>query len=158
MRYGSLLALGLSLCLVGCGEEEKVVEDDAPVTRLIELVEHADNETVADTGMANDSVGDIFVFSNPVFDKTNTMQVGTDQGYCIRIKVGEAWECEWTVFLTEGQITVTGPFFDKKESTLAVVGGTGAFKNASGEMKLGFRMAPDPEVEYDFIYNLILED
>jgi allene oxide cyclase len=160
MRHALPLALGFSFLLAGCAEDEKAAApaNNEPVTRLIELVEHADAEIITDVGMMGDSVGDIFTFSNPVFDKTNTTQVGTDQGYCIRIKAGEAWECEWTVFLMEGQITVTGPFYDAKESTLSVTGGTGEFKNASGEMKLGFRTPPPPEIEYDFIYNLILED
>jgi len=157
MRHGLLLALGLSLFLVGCADEETNQVDDPPVTRLIELVEHADNETVTDTGMMGDSVGDILTFANPVFDKANATKVGTDQGYCIRVAAGEAWECEWTVFLADGQINVSGPFFDTKESSLSVTGGTGAFKNATGEMALGFRDVPAPKVEYDFVYNLTLE-
>lgn len=154
MRHGLLLALGVSLFLVGCAEEEV---DDPPVTRLIELVERADNETVTDNGMVGDSVGDILTFANEVYDKTNTTKMGTDQGYCIRVAVGAAWECEWTVFLADGQINVAGPFFDAKESFAAVTGGTGAFKNATGEMALGFRDVPPPKVEYDFVYNLTLE-
>jgi len=156
MRYGWVLALGLSSFLVGCSEEQAV--DEPPVTKTVELVEHADNETVTDTGAVGDSVGDILTFANPVFDKANATKVGTDQGYCMRITVGEAWECEWTVFLAEGQINVSGPFFDTKESTLSVTGGTGAYKNATGEMKLGFRTPPPPKVEYDFTYNLVLEE
>lgn len=153
MRHAALLALGLSFVLVGCADE-----DDAPVTKIVEVVEHADNETITDTGAVGDSVGDIFTFANPVYDKANTTKVGTDQGYCIRIAAGEAWECEWTVFLAEGQISVSGPVFDAKESTLAVIGGTGAYKNASGEMALGFRMTPPPKIEYDFTYNLVLDE
>ena len=155
MRHTALLALGLSFCLVGCADE---TEDEAPVTKVIELVEHADNETVTDTGAVGDSVGDILTFANPVFDKANTTKVGTDQGYCVRIAVPESWECEWTVFLADGQINVSGPFFDAKESSLSVTGGTGAYKNASGVMDLGFRQTPPPKIEYDFTYNLILEE
>lgn len=155
MRHIALFALGLSFVLVGCGEEQK---DEAPVTKVIELVEHADNETVTDTGAMGDSVGDILTFANPVFDKANTNKVGTDQGYCVRITVPEAWECEWTVFLADGQINVSGPFFDAKESTLSVTGGTGAYKNATGTMDLGFRQTPPPKIEYDFTYNLTLEE
>lgn len=157
MRREIWLALGLSLFLVGCGDAETQAVDDPPVTRTIELVEHADNETVTDTGMMGDSVGDILTFANPVFDKANATKVGTDQGYCIRVAAGESWECEWTVFLADGQISVTGPFFDTKESTLTVTGGTGAYKNATGEMALGFRDVAPPKVEYDFVYNLTLE-
>lgn len=156
MRYGWLFALGLSAFVMGCAEEPDA--DPAPVTQTIKVVEHADNETVTDTGMVGDSVGDILTFANPVFDEANATKVGTDQGYCVRVAAGEGWECEWTVFLAEGQISVAGPFFDTKESTLAITGGTGAFKNASGEMALGFRQTPPPKVEFNFTYNLVLQD
>lgn len=157
MRFATLLALGLSVCLVGCADDEDEA-DPAPVTKTIELVEHAENETVTDTGMMGDSVGDILTFANPVYDKTNTTKLGTDQGYCVRVIAGESWECEWTVFLADGQINVAGPFFDAKESTAAVLGGTGAYKNATGEMNLGFRQTTPPTVEYDFVYNLVLQE
>jgi allene oxide cyclase len=156
MRHGWVLALGLSLCLVGCADDE--VADTPPVTRVIELVERADNETVTDTGVVGDSVGDILTFANPLFDKANATKVGDDQGYCVRVVVGEAFECEWTAFLADGQITVSGPFYDAKESSLSIIGGTGAFKNASGEMALGFRQTPAPKIEYDFVYNVVLHD
>jgi hypothetical protein len=39
-------------------------------------------------------------------------------------------------FLEGGSVTVEGPFFDVGPSTLAITGGTGSFKNASGTMKL----------------------
>lgn len=154
---GLTLGLGLSVALVGCGEDEENT-DPGPVLLTVHVVEHADVEVVTDVGAMGDSVGDLLTFTNPVFDSTNKTQVGTDQGYCVRVEAGKSWECEWTLFLTgRGQISVTGPFFDTTESTLTVTGGTGEFKNARGEMKLGFRPdVPAPKVEYDFIYDLII--
>ncbi|MDI1482760.1 dirigent protein [Polyangium sp. y55x31] len=146
-----------SAALVGCGDESNGQPAPDYVTRTIELVEHADNETVTHTDAAMmDSVGDILTFANPVFDKANANQVGTDQGYCLRTEVGKSWECEWTVFLADGQISVAGPFFDTEESELAITGGTGAYEQASGEMHLGFRDVPAPKVEYDFVYHVIV--
>ena len=52
-------------------------------------------------------------------------KVGTDQGYCLRVVAGASYECTWTTFLPGGQIVVAGPFYDAKDSTLAITGGTG---------------------------------
>jgi len=146
-----------SVALVGCGDESNGEPAPDFIRETIALVEHVENETVTHTDVAMmDSVGDILTFANPVFDKANTNQVGTDQGYCIRTEVGKSWECAWTVFLSDGQISVAGPFFDTKESTLAITGGTDAYERASGEMNLGFRDTPMGTVEYDFVYDVIL--
>jgi allene oxide cyclase len=153
----------ISAFLAGCGGDEmtSTTGAPAPVERTIELVEHADNETVthteADPSMMMDTVGDILTFANPVFDAANATQVGTDQGYCIRTEVGNSWECEWTVFLADGQISVAGPFFDTKESELAITGGTGTYETARGEMHLGFRDVPLPKIEYDFVYHVTID-
>jgi Allene oxide cyclase barrel like domain len=54
--------------------------------------------------------------------------------------------------LNDGQITVEGPFYDAKDSVLAVTGGTGAYAGARGEMKLHARDAQGSA--YDFVYSL----
>ena len=64
------------------------------------------------------------------------------------------WECFWTVFLADGQITVEGPYYDNgNDSTLAITGGTGAYSNAQGQMLLHATGNPVGS-EYDFIYHL----
>lgn len=118
----------------------------------IQVVEHADTDAVTDIGPTDDSVGDVLTFANTVFDKTNTTQVGTDNGYCLRTVVGQAWECSWTMTLADGQLSVEGPFYDTKDSVLAIIGGTGAYKDARGQMKLHARNAEG--TEYDFIYEV----
>ena len=65
----------------------------------------------------------------------------TTKGYCVRLTVGKAFECHWSLLLADGQITVDGPFLDAGDSTLAVTGGTGAYSGASGEMALHARDA-----------------
>jgi hypothetical protein len=138
-----LLAAGL---FVGCG--------DGSDTTTIKLVEHAETDTVRHIGPAKeeDSAGDVLTFANPVFNAENTKQVGTDNGQCLRTAPGKAWECIWTVTLDEGQITVEGPFYDGKDSVLAITGGTDEYKDASGQMKLHARN-PE-ETEYDFTYEV----
>jgi allene oxide cyclase len=116
------------------------------------VVEHADTDTVADTGPSGDSLGDLLAFGNPVFDAANRVQVGTDQGSCVRTKVGAAYECSWTTTLKNGSLVVQGPFFDHGDSTLAITGGTGIWKSARGEMKLHARNAAG--TAYDFTFSV----
>jgi allene oxide cyclase len=108
--------------------------DDDAVT--VTVIEHAENDTTTDTGAQGDSTGDIFTFANKVYDAADRTEVGTDQGFCIRITPGTSYECTWTTLLEDGHISVTGPFYDARESTLAITGGTGRYKDASGSMLL----------------------
>ncbi len=124
----------------------------ASAGEVISVVEHADTDAVTDTGAKGDSAGDVLTFANPVFDKANKAQVGTDQGYCVRTVVGKAWECNWTMSLKDGQITVEGPFLDTGDSVLAITGGTGKYTGARGQMKLHARDAKG--TAYDFAYEL----
>jgi hypothetical protein len=120
----------------------------------IKLIEHAETDTVRHIGPAKeeDSAGDVLTFANPVFDSANKTQVGTDNGQCVRTAVGKAWECIWTVSLAGGQMTVEGPFYDGKDSDLAITGGTGEYDDVSGQMTLHARN-PE-ETEYDFTYEV----
>jgi allene oxide cyclase len=104
--------------------------------RVLTVIEHATTDATTDTGPQGDSAGDILTFANEVFDRGDARVVGTDQGYCVRIVVGTSYECNWTTILAGGQITVEGPFLDAGDSTLAVTGGTGRYRNARGFMTL----------------------
>ena len=104
-------------------------------------------------GTAGDDVGNILTFGNEVFNSADTQQVGTDQGSCVRIVVGESWECSWTTFLPKGQITVQGPFSDTGDSVLAITGGTGAYRNVRGEMELKYHNPAG--TKFDFVFHVI---
>ena len=93
----------------------------------------------------------LLTFANEIFDGANIHKVGTDQGYCVRTEVGKSWECNYTTFLADGQITVEGPFFDAGDSTFAITGGTRAYRNARGSLELKVRSA----TEFDFIFSVI---
>src|SRR5262245_3019151 len=120
--------------------------------RTITVVERATTDAVTN-GTSGDDVGNILTFANDVFNASNSRKVGTDQGSCIRMVVGESWECNWTTFLPAGQITVEGPFYDTADSVLAITGGTGRYRNARGEMELNFRNPAG--TEFDFVFHLI---
>ena len=119
----------------------------------IVVVERPVGETTVDLGAKGDSVGDLLVFANKIYDAANKTQLGTDNGYCVRTVVGKSWECFWTLVLKAGQITVEGPFMDSGDSLLAVTGGTGKYAGARGSMKLHPR-DPTP-TGYDCTYDLL---
>ena len=121
-------------------------------TTTVHVIEHATTDLTIDTGPTGDSSGDLLTFANDVFDETNTDKVGRDQGDCTRINVTDgSWECRWITFLKGGAITVEGPFFDAKDSVLAITGGRGTYKDARGSMEL--KALPDLS-GYDFIFHL----
>ena len=120
--------------------------------RTITVVEHADTDAVTN-GTAGDDVGNILTFGNEVFNSADTQQVGTDQGSCVRIVVGESWECSWTTSLPKGQITVEGPFYDTSDSVLSITGGTGAYRNVRGEMELKYHNPAG--TKFDFVFHVI---
>jgi allene oxide cyclase len=119
----------------------------------IVVVERPVGETTVDLGAKGDSVGDLLVFANKVYDSANKTQVGSDQGYCVRTVVGKSWECFWTLILKAGQITVEGPFMDSGDSLMVVTGGSGKYAGAKGSMKLHPRDATP--TGYDFTYDLL---
>jgi allene oxide cyclase len=120
--------------------------------KTVHVIEHAVTDTVVHSGGKGDKNGNTLTFHNKVFDTSDKKQVGTDQGFCMRISPADgSWECFWTTFLKHGQITVEGPFYDTKNSVLAVTGGTGAYRDARGEMNLNSRNGGK---EFDFIFHL----
>jgi hypothetical protein len=119
--------------------------------KSITVVEHANTDTeipVAKGG--KDEKGDPLTFINPVFNAHDSTRVGHDEGFCTRLDPHKGvWECLWTTFLAGGQITVQGPFYDTRNSTLSITGGTGAYRDVRGQMKLH---ALDGGKKYDFTF------
>jgi allene oxide cyclase len=118
----------------------------------VTVVERAVSDTVVDLGPKGDSVGDLLTFANPVYDRTNSRQVGRDQGSCIRTVAGKAWQCSYTTRLRAGSLVVEGPFYDARDSVLAITGGTGAYARARGAMHLHTRNAKG--TLFTFRYNI----
>jgi hypothetical protein len=119
----------------------------------LKFVERALTDTTLDLGVKGDSVGDLLTWSNPIFDAANKVQVGSDQGYCVRVVVGKSWECNWTTITKAGQISVEGPFSDEGDSVFTVTGGTGKYAGAKGSLKLHARDAKASS--YDFTFDLL---
>jgi len=137
--------------VVAVGAAEASTPTAAVPGRHITVVEHAVSDTVVDTGPKGDSRGDLLAFANPVFNRGGTTRVGHDNGSCIRTVVGKAWECSWTTQLAKGSLVVEGPFYDNRDSTLAITGGTGAYSQARGVMHLHARNAQGTAYTFGFI-------
>jgi allene oxide cyclase len=118
----------------------------------IKVVEHATTDAVTNGSKTKDKAGNILTFANKVYNAADKKKVGSDQGSCTRIVVGKSWECMWTTFLKKGQITVEGPFYDTSNSVLAITGGTGAYKDARGQMKLKYHNKAG--TKFDFVFQL----
>ena len=146
LAAGMIAGVAIQAVAVG-GATAKIHQ---PVT--VHVIEHARSDTVIDTGKTGDTSGDLLTFHNPVFDAANAKQVGRDQGQCTRIVAGSSWECTWTTFLPGGHITVEGPFFDTRDSVVAVTGGTGVYRNARGAMLLKSRAGG---TQFDFVFQLV---
>ena len=140
---GLVAAVGLTIAVVTGGAST------AP-GQTIHVIEHANTDATADVDPPGDSAGDVLTFHNPVFNAADSKRMGRDQGYCIRIKAPGSYECNWTTFLEDGHITVEGPFFDTRNSVLAITGGTRAYRDARGAMELKSRAGG---TKFDFIFH-----
>ena len=125
--------------------------------RHVDVVERAETDAFAvKGGSAAENTGDVLTFTNPIYNAANTVKVGTDQGYCVRLMAAKTMECHWTLTLAKGQIMVDGPVVDgdnPADTVLAITGGTGAYNGARGEMVIHAR---DPKATaYDFHYKLM---
>jgi allene oxide cyclase len=121
-------------------------------TQLV-VIEHAENETVVDLAAEGDSVGDTLVFSNELYDDRNSSLIGRSEGSCVRTVVGQSWECTFTISMEQGSLVVVGPFYDDGKGSFAIVGGTGEYADATGQMSLeasATSTTEHPEWEFTF--------
>jgi hypothetical protein len=118
----------------------------------VHVVERATTDAITNGNAKVDKLGNVLTFANKVYDAGNEKPVGSDEGYCLRVVVGKAWECSWTTFLDSGSLTVQGKFSDTGDTTLAITGGTGAFAAARGTMDLKYHNKKG--TAFDFIFHV----
>jgi allene oxide cyclase len=146
-----VLVLALAIAAPGSQRSKAANEPGEHDSATITVIEHATTDATTDTGAAGDSAGDILTFANNVFDAADDHKVGTDQGYCIRVVAGTSYECNYTTFLPDGQIVVEGPVYDAKDSTLAITGGTGRYRDADGTLDL---RALKGGAKFEFVFHI----
>jgi allene oxide cyclase len=127
----------------GAGMASIVASSSATAATTLTVTEHAVTDHFTDLGKTDVSPGDLLTFHNPIYDSTDTTQVGTDQGSCIRItkfkeNLTGSWECQWTTLVNDGadSITVEAQYYDTGLGAGAITGGTGAYFGASGSLDL----------------------
>ena len=137
----------------GSAQTTHAVRQAHAASATIHVIEHAITDAEARGVKGKDVKGNILTFNNPVYNTANKVKVGHDEGFCTRLQVKLGiWECLWTTFLKGGQITVQGPYYDTRNSTLSITGGTGAYEGARGQMRL---LSRNGGKEYDFIFALM---
>ena len=81
------------------------------------------------------TVGDVFVFQSDLFDAATNAKVGTVEGHCTVITASLS-DCDASGILAGGQIRVGGATTDANVNVLAVTGGTGIYRNVSGQITI----------------------
>lgn len=94
------------------------------------------DENYVDVGSPGPGIGDLLVFQDQILDRRGK-QVGVEGGSCtITALLGAGFQthCLGTVSLPQGQIAFQGLVTDAPEKHMAVVGGTGRYRTAAGEL------------------------
>jgi hypothetical protein len=92
---------------------------------------NAGTKTPVDLGEHGPSQGDIFVFDQPLLNEQHKA-IGNNGGFCVTVRPGAFSQCQWTLQLGDGTITVGGQEAASGPSTLPVIGTTGAYQQYNG--------------------------
>ena len=164
-RTNKLITAAVATAVTAVAVPMAALASDGPASlrthsKVIHVVEHALTDTVQQFHPPADSVGDVLGFHNPVYNSANTAQIATDNGYCVHTVVSgkTEWECNITIMLAAGNITVEGEFFDDgTDSTFAITGGTRKYADVAGTMLL--HATGDPVgTEFDFTFTITNDD
>jgi hypothetical protein len=100
-----------------------------------DIVFRPQEENFVDIGSPGPGVGDLLVFQDRIL--RSGRQVGVEGGSCTITAIltdGFQTHCVGTVSLPGGTIAFQGLVTDKPEKRMAVVGGTGRYRTAAGEL------------------------
>jgi len=115
----------------------------------LRLIERATNEHTVQRTPKADSLGDLIVFANPLYEADSTKSVGTSRGFCVRTEVGVGWQCTFSLELPKGSCIVEGHYPDSGEAQFAVVGGTGLYTGAHGTLRVHPRDSAHSTYDFD---------
>lgn len=125
----------LSICttlVISAAAHASDADQAIPATELVTIADARSGiAEKIDLGQPGDSPGDMFVFDQPLLDP-NDKVIGTNSGFCVRTLPGKFSECQWTLTLPNGTITVAGREADNGTSMIPVIGGSGDYQSVTG--------------------------
>jgi hypothetical protein len=115
--------------------------DNAAQPRILKWISRATAiNNIVDIGPTGLSPGDLYVFSDQLFSASAPYpQIGIVDGRCVLIDPSAfRFDCSFTSKVQDGDILAAGTLTLVEGSTnlFAIVGGTGAYRNARGEVSL----------------------
>jgi len=118
--------------------------------RLVFLAtDHEAGETHIDEGAPGPSAGDRTLFADQLRNARGA-EVGRLVADCVNVVSPGISRCQITLTLRGGQIETAGVFTDQDFTagvlTFSVVGGTGRFQGASGELRSAFTSSHDSKI------------
>ena len=123
----AILAVPVATQVLGCSSAH--AEEDNTLVTIADA--RSGIASPVDLGAPGDSPGDMFVFDQPLLNEARET-IGSNSGYCIRTLPGQFSECQWTLTLADGTITVAGREAETGTSLIPIIGGTGAYLGVSG--------------------------
>jgi allene oxide cyclase-like protein len=108
---------------------------NADTVLTFDIVFRPQAENYVDLGSPGPGIGDLLVFQDRII--RSGRQVGVEGGSCTITAIlsdGFQTHCVGTVSLPGGEIAFQGLVTDKPEKRMAVVGGTGRYRAAAGEL------------------------
>lgn len=139
-----ILLIVLAGILTACSTES---------TTTLNVVERSTSDTRVDVGPDGESVGDMIVFINDIYDSENEVKVGTSNGYCVSTEVALFSECVVTSTFDGGQITTVGRYVFGRQFVVSIAGGTGEYSGARGQATIKLRNQQG--TEWDVIFEII---
>jgi hypothetical protein len=127
LEFMTVLVVPAAAQLLGCSSAH--AEEPNTLTTIADA--RSGIAQPVDLGAPGDSPGDMFVFDQPLLNEA-LQNIGSNSGYCVRTLPGQFSECQWTLTMTNGTITVAGREAEVGTSHIPIIGGTGDYLGVSG--------------------------
>jgi hypothetical protein len=118
----------------------------------LHVFDHATAVKFITVDTSSDHRGNYVVFYDPVFDATDTHQIGNDSGMCV-VTSNTVQECHITFIFSHGEIAVQGPqLLSGAPSTVIDVGGTGQYSGQEGSVTTN-QITKPTGLEFEFLFH-----